>query len=173
MPGERRNLRSNKETSSHTNGEKARPDAQNASSKDKPAPTRSTSSKGKSQISKKAIVNTASQDSNGDKPQLNGNDPLENGVNGNEDVEMGDDLEDTKKPNTSKDGDEEMTVVVPPPNSSKLSGQATRDDEGDVAMETSEKVEADGSEDKEVDPVRKAESGKCSSSNVEVISHWL
>ena len=161
MPGERRSLRSNKETSSHTNGEKARPDAQNPSSKDKPAPTRSTSSKGKSQISKKATVNTASKENSGDKPQTNGNDSVENGVNGGEDVEMGDDLEDTKKPNTSKDGDEEMTVVVPPPNSSKLSGQAAKDDEGDVAMENTENVEADGSEDKEVDPIMKATSGKC------------
>ena len=78
MPGERRNLRSSKDTSSETNGEKARSNSQSSSSKDKPVPTRTTSSKGKAQPGKK------------DKPTANGG-PVENGVNGAEDVDMVDD----------------------------------------------------------------------------------
>ena len=40
-----------------------------------------------------------------------------------------------------KNGEDEMTVVVPPPNSSKLSGDADKDKEGDIEM-------VDGEEDR-------------------------
>lgn len=142
MPGERRNLRSNKDTSSETNGEKAQSSSQNSSSKDKPVPTRSTSSKGKTASAKR------------DKAQANGA-PVENGVNGADDVEMVDDGPEQVKIN-GKDGDEEMTVVVPPPNSSKLAGEPSKDTEGDVAMDTTDAA----TKDEAIDPRVKAVSGQ-------------
>jgi 26S proteasome regulatory subunit N3 len=71
------------------------------------------------------------------KPPTNGTDPVENGVNGTEDIEMEEDSSKPSgrtKPGKDKDGDEEMTVVVPPPKASKLSGAPQKDDEGDIAM---------------------------------------
>ena len=142
MPAERRNLRSNKDTSSETNGEKTPSSSQSSNSKDKPFPTRSTSSKGKAASAKK------------DKAQANGA-PIENGVNGAEDVDMVDDGPEKVKVN-GKDGDEEMTVVVPPPNSSKLAGEPGKDAEGDVAMDGTDAV----AKDETVDPKAKAISGQ-------------
>lgn len=83
-----------------------------------------------------------------DQQQPNGSpDPRENGVNGSEDVEMGDDdvNESTKR---DKDGDDEMTVVVPPSKTSKSGGE-------DVTMEGTEGDESKQSE-QQVDPVEKA-----------------
>jgi 26S proteasome regulatory subunit N3 len=151
MPGERRNLRSNKESSSSTNGEKARSNSQSSSSKDKPVPTRTTSSKSKALPSKK----TSPKEANGDQPQTNGAELVENGVNGNEDIDMGDDG--SEKVKIGKDGEDEMTVVVPPPNSSKLSGEPGKDEEGDVAMENTETTEATGAD---IDPRVKAAAGQ-------------
>ncbi|KAA6411699.1 MAG: proteasome regulatory particle subunit [Lasallia pustulata] len=152
-PGERRNLRSNKEASS-TNGETTRSDSQSSNSKDKPVPTRSTSSKGKALSSKKGPTGAASKTMSGDKPQTNGSEPTENGVNGTEDVEMTDDAAARVKASGAKEGDDEMTVVVPPPKSSKLSGNSGQDLEGDIAMESTEKSEAGEpeSEPQNVDP---------------------
>jgi 26S proteasome regulatory subunit N3 len=66
--------------------------------------------------------------------------------NGNQDVEMKDSAKGKgKKP--TKDGDEEMTVVVPPSKSSK---QPTADSDGDVAMGDEAKGEDDETK---VDPV--------------------
>ncbi|KAI4129787.1 MAG: hypothetical protein LQ347_003637 [Umbilicaria vellea] len=159
-PGERRNLRSNKESSSSTNGETARSDSQSSSSKDKPVPTRSTSSKGKALPSKKGSTGAASKNMSGDKPQTNGSEPTENGVNGAEDIEMADDAATRAKTGGGKEGDDEMTVVVPPPKSSKLSGNPGQDMEGDITMESTEKPEAHKpeSEPQKVDPQVKAKS---------------
>ena len=159
MPGERRNLRSNKETSSQTNGEKARSDSQSSSSKDKPVPTRATPSKGKPVPSKKAVT-TSAKDSSEEKPQTNGNGPIENGVNGTEDVEMADDGAEQVKVGTGKDGEDEMVLVVPPPKSSKLSGEPGKNEDGDVAMEDTEHTQASQPEAEEIDPKVKAVSGQ-------------
>ncbi|KAL1959549.1 hypothetical protein VTO42DRAFT_1584 [Malbranchea cinnamomea] len=121
MP-ERRSLRSNKSDAS-ANGEKATSNPQSpASNKEK-----STTGRTKTTQSKKVISKTMSND----QQQLNGSsDPRENGINGAEDVEMGDD--DVNGPTQKRDrnGDEEMTVVVPPSQASK-SGK----DQDDVVME--------------------------------------
>ena len=100
MPGERRTLRSNKEN-----------------------PPRTTSSKGKTASNKKGGINGSAKEEVGDKPQANGTEPVENGVNGTDDVEMGDDRSEQVRIGHTEDGDEEMTVVVPPPKSSKLNGK--------------------------------------------------
>ena len=100
MPGERRILRSNKEN-----------------------PPRTTSSKGKTAPNKKGGVNGSANEEVNDKPQPNGAEPVKNGVNGTDDVEMGDDESEQVRIGNTKDGDEEMTVVVPPPKSSKLNGK--------------------------------------------------
>ena len=153
MPGERRNLRSSKETSSSTNGEEPRSNSQSSSSnKDKPVPTRATSSKGKTLPTKKASGKEAAED----KPHTNGTEPVENGINGMEDVDMVDDGPEKVKVGTNKEGEEEMTVVVPPPNSSKLSGEPSRDEEGDIAMENIDKSDRVNPE---LDPKVKAIAG--------------
>ena len=159
MPGEKRNLRSNKETS--TNGERARSGSQSSSSnKDKPVPTRTTS-RGKPLSSKKGSNSNSPKDEPGDKPQVNGTEPVENGINGAEDVEMGDDEVERVKVGTSKDGEDEMTVVVPPPKSSKLNGEPGRDAEGDVEMHNSEKEPAEVDA-QSIDPRTKAITGELS-----------
>lgn len=161
MPGERRNLRSNnKESSPSTNGEKARSDSQSSSSnKDKPVPTR-TSSKGNAFHSKEGSINSAVKDTAGDKPHTNGAEPVENGVNGSKDVDMSDDEQDHAKPSINTDGDEDMTVVVPPPKGSKLSGEPVLDPTGDVPMENAETDEGDIAETEKIDTKAKAMTGE-------------
>ena len=135
MPGERRTLRSSKESSSSTNGEKSRPDSQNPSTaKDKPVPARTASSKTKPG-SKKPLVDLSPQEDAAGKTQPNGAEPVENGINGTEDIEMADEVADQAKPLPGHDGEDEMTVVVPPPKSSKLSGEPNKAHGGDVPME--------------------------------------
>ena len=94
-------------------------------------------------------------------PHTNGNEPVENGINGTKDVEMKDDAPAPLKGGKgkkSKDGDEEMTVVVPPSKASKLSTAPSKDKDGDVAMDgEAETAEDDGAV--KVDPVTKAVSG--------------
>ncbi|RAL06381.1 proteasome regulatory particle lid subunit RPN3 [Aspergillus ibericus CBS 121593] len=163
MPAERRSLRSNSksDTSSSANGEKARSTSQNQSSnKDKPAPARAAANKAKAASTTKAASSNSTANSGmgeqRDQPRANGSDPTENGVNGSEDVEMGEDTAGgpTSSSNTSQDrkGDEKMTVVVPPTKGSRLSGEKGSDKEGDVAMEGVEGEEAEP----EVDPKVKA-----------------
>ena len=166
MPAERRTLRSNKsETSSSANGEKPRSDSQSSpNKKDRPAPNRSASSRSKS-ISNKKGATTLAKDMSGDKPQMNGNgsDPLENGVNGTDDLEMDQDSSKSTgktKPGKDKDGDEEMTVVVPPAKGSKLSGEPAKDDEGDVAMNGATEDDVKEPAEPVVDPKSKAITGK-------------
>lgn len=152
MPGERRNLRSNKETSSSTNGEKARSNSQSSSAKDKPVPTRSTSSKSKAAASKKAT--TSGKDGSGNKSQPNGTETIENGVNGTNDVDMVDEGHETVKANG--EADEEMTVVLPPPRNSKPLGEQDKDTHGDIAMNDTDRVENGEEEVQKVDPKIKA-----------------
>jgi 26S proteasome regulatory subunit N3 len=87
----------------------------------------------------------------------NGSKSTENGVNGSEDVEMGEDTAGapTSGFNTNKDrkGDEKMTVVVPPTKGSKSSG---KDKGEDVVMEG---AEDDAEKEPEVDPTTKAIQG--------------
>jgi 26S proteasome regulatory subunit N3 len=103
-------------------------------------------------------------------PHTNGNEPVENGINGTKDVEMKDDAPTSLKGGKgkkSKDGDEEMTVVVPPSKASKLSLAPGKDKDGDVSMEGEEQTAEDHGAVK-VDPVTKAVSGKlhCFSSTI-------
>jgi 26S proteasome regulatory subunit N3 len=163
MP-ERRSLRSNKpDTSSSTNREKARSNSQSSSSnKDRPHPTRSTSSRNKSISGKKGITASA-KDTDGDSPRVNGSDLAENGVNGINEGEADDKhstLAGLKKSGKDKDGDEEMTVVVPPSKASKTSGEPGKGEEADVAMNGTEgeesKPTADGP-----DPQAKAIESTC------------
>ncbi|KAL8738217.1 MAG: hypothetical protein Q9181_000943 [Wetmoreana brouardii] len=152
MPSERRNLRSNKEASSSTNGGKARSNSQSSSAKDKPVPARSTSSKFKATASKRSTG--SGKEDKGSQPQTNGTEPVENGINGTEDVDMEDDGHQPVK--EDKDADEEMTVVVPPPKSSKLSGGHGESPQGDTTMDNSDQTKAGTGEAEAVDPRIKA-----------------
>ncbi len=156
MPSERRNLRSNKETSSSTNGEKARSNSQSSNAKDKPVPTRSTSSKSKAAAASKKASNP-DKDSTGSKPQSNGTEAVENGLNGTDDVDMVDEGPETVKANG--EADEEMTVVVPPPRNPKLVSGQNKDTNGDMTMDNADKLENEEEEAQQVDPKIKAVSG--------------
>lgn len=153
---EKRSLRSNKsDSSSSTNGEKAK-----ASSQAKPTPARTTSTKGKAATSKSATSSTALSDA-ADGARSNGIKPRENGVNGTDDVEMGDipaDVAKQTEDGKSKEGEDEMVVVVPPSKSAKLAGDAGEIDE-DVPMEGVQQPEAETSEEEKIDPIAKAISG--------------
>ena len=139
MP-ERRSLRSNKTdtTSSSTNGEKARSNSQSSSSnKDKPHPARSTSSRSKSFSNRKGLNSATKDTTNGDQPHLNGSEPIENGIDSVDEPELNDQQHTSaalKKSDKDKDGDEEMTVVVPPSKAFKNSDDLKKDEEGDTAM---------------------------------------
>ncbi|KIV82434.1 hypothetical protein PV11_04549 [Exophiala sideris] len=94
----------------------------------------------------------------GDKPHTNGTDPSKKGADGSQDVEMKEQSQNSKKaskPNKDKDGDDEMTVVVPPP---KGSSAPTAPDKATEADLTNGAV--DGEEAKEaetpVDPQEEA-----------------
>lgn len=80
---------------------------------------------------------------------------MENGINGTEDVDMVNDGPEKAKAGI-KEGEEEMTVVVPPPKSSKLSGEPSKDQEGDITMENTDKS---SSVSPELDPKAKAIAG--------------
>ena len=142
MPGERRNLRSSKDSTSSTNGGKSRSDSQTSSSKDKP-PARVASAKGKASTAKKAAPSKEASKANGA--------PLENGANGAKDVEMAD--------GSKNNGDEEMTVVVPAPKSSKLSADPGQDKEGDIDMNGSTSDEDNDAAEK-IDPKVKTVQGQ-------------
>ncbi|KAL9613245.1 MAG: hypothetical protein Q9167_002205 [Letrouitia subvulpina] len=158
MPSERRNLRSNKDTSSSTNGEKARSNSQSSSSKDKPVPTRTTSTKAKTSSSKKGSSNNAAKDGGTSKSRPNGAEPVENGVNGTNDVDMADEGLEPTRSTPVKDAEDEMTVVVPPPKGSKISSNFSEDPDGDVAMDASENSDPSARETEVIDPKVKAAS---------------
>ena len=90
----------------------------------------------------------------GKTPNGNGKEPVENGgYPGSKDVEMKDDSSSLKGKGKkgAKDGDEEMTVVVPM-SKKQSSAPPHNDADGDVSME-------DAEEDEKVDPVAQAVSG--------------
>lgn len=100
-------------------------------------------------------------------PHRNGTDPVENGINGTNDVEMKDDTPSSMKGGKSKkvkESDEEMTVVVPPSKGTKLSAPPPADTDGDVVMDDSEKKGDIEAQEIEVDPVTKTVSGRAHSS---------
>lgn len=92
----------------------------------------------------------------GKTPKNSGDEPFENGVRSNGDVEMKDSGK-TKGRNGAKDAEDEMTVVVPPSKSTKQSSKQPHDADGDVAM--GEEDKADDGEVK-VDPVAQTVAGK-------------
>lgn len=87
----------------------------------------------------------------GDKPQLNGSDS--NGVNGS-----GGNNKKGSKGSKDRDGDDEMTVVVPPSKGSNLPTAPTKATEADLANGADD----DGSTAQQapIDPKEKAVSGK-------------
>jgi 26S proteasome regulatory subunit N3 len=98
----------------------------------------------------------------GDKPSANGTDPLENGINGTDDIEMEDESSKSAgrtKSAKDKDGDEEMTVVVPPPKVAKSAGAPQKDDEGDIAMNGTVEAEVNESTESAEDPKTKTRTG--------------
>lgn len=90
----------------------------------------------------------------GKTPHSNGNEPVENGIRSNQDVDMKEDLKGKGK-KAAKDGDEEMTVVVPKTRPVKSS--APPDSDGDVAM-ANEAEDAEG--EVKVDPVVQTATGE-------------
>ncbi|KAJ5772129.1 26S proteasome regulatory subunit rpn3 [Penicillium odoratum] len=160
MPAERRSLRSNNKSdaSSSANGEKARSNSQSSSAKDKAAPTtRAAANKAKAAPAKKGASKGANNGmEENDQSHINGSKSTENGVNGSEDVEMGEDTAGAPKSsfNARKDrnGDEKMTVVVPPTKGSRSSNKAGQTKDEDVTMEGSENDDAE----LETDPKTKA-----------------
>ncbi|KAJ5632949.1 26S proteasome regulatory subunit rpn3 [Penicillium lividum] len=160
MPAERRSLRSNNKSdaSSSANGEKARSNSQSSSAKDKAAPTtRAAANKAKATPAKKGATKGANNGmEENDQSHINGSKSTENGVNGSEDVEMGEDTAGAPKSsfNARKDrnGDEKMTVVVPPTKGSRSSNKAGQAKDEDVTMEGSENDDAE----LETDPKTKA-----------------
>lgn len=122
MPVERRSLRSNKESSSTNN-----------SSKDKSAHSRTTS-KSKAAPAKKSSSEQAAKSNAGTKPVTNGNELVQNGINGSSDIDM----------NGESSMGDKMTVVVPPSKGSKTLEQSGKDDDAMVIEEEgTSKADAD------------------------------
>ncbi|TAQ86755.1 hypothetical protein B7494_g4916 [Chlorociboria aeruginascens] len=121
------------------------------------SPTRSLESQ--SNDIERASSNSEHDDMPSKTPHTNGTDPVENGINGTKDVEMKDDAPAAlkggkgKKP---KEGEEEMTVVVPPSKGSKLSAPPSKDNDGDVPMDGVVEVAAEDDGAVKIDPVTKA-----------------
>ncbi|CAG7915614.1 unnamed protein product [Penicillium olsonii] len=162
MPAERRSLRSNNKSdaSSSANGEKGNSDSQSSGAKDKAPTTRAAANKAKSTQPKKDAKGASNGEmGEDDKSHTNGSKSTGNGVNGSEDVEMGEDTAGAPtssfNANKNRKGDEKMTVVVPPTKGSRSSG---KDKEEDVTMEGAEDGDAENSE-PEVDPRTKAIQG--------------
>jgi 26S proteasome regulatory subunit N3 len=110
----------------------------------------------------------------GDKPPTNGTDPVENGINGTEDVEMEEESSKSSsrtKSGRDKDGDEEMTVVVPPPKATKLSSAPQKDDEGDIAMNGTAEVEVKETSEPIEDPKSKATTGMLDDNSLPNLPH--
>lgn len=92
-------------------------------------------------------------------PHTNGEKAIENGINGTKDVEMKDDAPTSMKGGKGKkikEGEEEMTVVVPPSKGSKFSAPPVKDTEGDVTMDGFVDEDAEDVGAVKVDPVAKA-----------------
>lgn len=75
----------------------------------------------------------------GDQSHKNGSESLKNGANRNRDVDMGEDSAggptSSFNPSTESNGDEKITVVVPPTKGPRTSGDKNQETEGDVSME--------------------------------------
>lgn len=92
--------------------------------------------------------------------KTNGKKTTQNGVNGSKEVEMKDDTKASKsgKGKKTKEGEEEMTVVVPPAKGSKLTAPPPTNGEDDIEMGD---VDADDKKVEElVDPVTKTVAGE-------------
>ena len=97
-----------------------------------------------------------------DKSQCNDNEVLENGVNGVDDVEMGEESSEAHnggKQKPSSNADEEMTVVVPFSKPTKASEVIAKDNDGDLKMNGSTDDEKRTPEEPVVDPKQKAVEG--------------
>ncbi len=98
----------------------------------------------------------------GDKQNINGSGPAQNGINGSDDINMKEGSKDAKKGTKGakdKDGDSDMTVVVPPskgPNTPSAPSKATEADMTNGAVDVDGEKEAA----KEVDPQESAIEGK-------------
>lgn len=95
-------------------------------------------------------------------PHTNGDKSVENGINGTKDVEMEDNAPAPLKGGKgkkAKEGEEEMTVVVPPSKGSKLSTPPSKDTDGDVVMDGPEEIVGEDAGAVKVDPVTQAVSG--------------
>ena len=93
----------------------------------------------------------------GDKQNINGSGPAQNGINGSDDVDKKD--KKAVKGSKDKDGDSDMTVVVPPSkgaNTPSAPAKATKADMTNGAVDGDGEKEAE----KEVDPQEKAIEGK-------------
>lgn len=161
MPTEKRNLRSNKsDNQPPADTDKSR--SNSGTTNKKPTPTRSTSSKAKSTVKPESA--SEGKKMSGDKRQPNGTDPIEDETNDAEDVEMSEESSKPKKTTKSgkgKDGDEEMTVVVPPSKSSKTTSNGKQSH-----TENNVNGAVDGKEDSadkpQLDPKEKAIDGNVS-----------
>ncbi|KAI9837810.1 MAG: hypothetical protein M1819_006744 [Sarea resinae] len=154
-----RRSKNSSDSSSSANGDKAKANTRSSGSQSKPTAARAPSTKGKAATTKKGTTNAAAKDMGDETPHTNGTPPVENGVNGTGDVEMGDSSQangDATQAEKEKNGDEERTVVVPPSKGPKLSAQAGKDGEGDEAMQGVEATGAAELEEEKVDPVVKA-----------------
>ncbi|KAI9799201.1 MAG: hypothetical protein M1825_004844 [Sarcosagium campestre] len=165
---DKRSLRSNKsDSSSATNGDKTVSSKANSSNSQANAPTRNTSSRARSAASKKIVSTSAptkdveeeEKNASGEK-HTNGVTAGQNGINGTaEDVEMSEEPTDTanrSKSNRDKDGDDEMTVVVPPPKGLKPSDQSGgRDKVEDISMVGTEERISETLEATTIDPEAK------------------
>ena len=155
MPTERRNTRSSK-SDDKPPADTGKSRSNSGSTNKKPAPTRSTSSRSKA--TNKPESASQGKKMSGDKQRANGSDPKKDEVNGTEDVEMTEEGSKQKKNVTGgkgKEGEDEMTVVVPPSRSSKTPPKDSQMDS--VANGTVE--EATESKAAEVDPKEKAING--------------
>jgi 26S proteasome regulatory subunit N3 len=97
-------------------------------------------------------------------PRTNGTDPVENGINGTKDIEMKEDAPSSMKGGKGKkmkDGDEEMTVVLPPSKSVTLSAPPPSDQDGDAMMEDSEKAGDEQPVELGVNLIAKTVSSRC------------
>ena len=95
-------------------------------------------------------------------PHTNGEKSIENGINGTKDIEMKDDAHTPLKGGKGKklkEGEEEMTVVVPPSKGLKVPANPPKDTDGDVEMDVSGEVAAEEEGAVKVDPVAQAVSG--------------
>ncbi|EEQ35322.1 26S proteasome non-ATPase regulatory subunit [Microsporum canis] len=157
MPAEKRTLRSNRSDAS-ADGEKPRSNSQSSSSnKDKAAPTRPAASRGKAAPARKP-ASGSKKPTTEDASHSKGSDAVENGVNGSEDVQMSEEHVNgsvSPKQRDDNDGDEEMTVVVPPSKTSRLSGEPDKN-RSETKMDIDQ--DEDAQQDEVVDPVEKAQS---------------